>query len=150
MSVPCEVAVKCVLPVIRAMAAQQLMKEHSLKQVQAAQLLKVSQPAISHYCRKIRGKAIDLENDKEVNNLIEDMTESLAKDRLTRKELTQTICRICRTIRAKGLLCKIHKAFEPAISIETCRFCQTADQCPLTPETALRKLISHYATDLLE
>src|SRR4030067_2686342 len=127
MSVPCEVAVKCVLPVVRAMAAQQLMKIHHLKQVQAAQLLKVSQPAISHYCRKIRGKAIDLENDKEVNNLIEDMTESLAKDRLTRKELTQTICRICRTVRAKGLLCELHGKFDKTINIEECGICKAAD-----------------------
>jgi len=127
MSVPCEVAVKCVLPVVRAMAAQQLMKIHRLKQVQAAQLLKVSQPAISHYCRKIRGKAIDLENDIEVNNLIQDMTESLVKDQLSRKELTQTICRICRTIRAKGLLCRLHGKFDKTISIEECEICKAAD-----------------------
>lgn len=127
MSVPCEIAVKCVLPAVRAVAAQQLMKIHHLKQVQAAQLLKVSQPAISHYCRKIRGKAIDLENDKEVNNLIQDMTESLVKNQLTRKELTQTICRICRTIRAKGLLCKLHAKFDKTINIEECEICRATD-----------------------
>jgi predicted transcriptional regulator len=109
------------------MAAQQLMKIHHLKQVQAAQLLKVSQPAISHYCRKIRGKAINLENDKEVNNLIQDMTESLVKNQLTRKELTQTICRICRTIRAKGLLCKLHEKFDKTINSEECEICRATD-----------------------
>ena len=45
MSVPCEVAVKCVLPVIRAMVAKELKTVDGLRQVDVAKFLRVSQPA---------------------------------------------------------------------------------------------------------
>jgi predicted transcriptional regulator len=44
MLVPYEVAVKYVLPVVRAMTAKRLMAKHSLKQAEVAKLLGVSQP----------------------------------------------------------------------------------------------------------
>jgi hypothetical protein len=45
MSVPCEVAVKCILPVVRAMVAKELMTIDGLRQVDVAKFLRVSQPA---------------------------------------------------------------------------------------------------------
>jgi predicted transcriptional regulator len=127
MSVPCEVAVKCVLPVVRAMVAKELMTKHHMKQVQAAELLRVSQPAISLYCRKIRGKAINLEKDQDIKSLIRKTAEALAKNKLARKDLVQTYCRICRTIRAKGLLCRMHRKFDTTIDLENCDLCKKTE-----------------------
>jgi predicted transcriptional regulator len=127
MSVPCEVAVKCVLPVIRAMIAKELTTKHQLKQREAADLLGVSQPAISLYYRKIRGKAIDLEKDTDVRDSVENAAKSLVREELSRTDLIVTYCGICRTIRAKGLLCQLHKAFDPAIDIEKCELCFVTD-----------------------
>lgn len=123
MSVPCEVAVKCVLPVVRAMIARELTTRHQLKQVDAAKLLGVSQPAISLYYRSRRGKAIDLENDQSVKTLVAQTADSLVENRLSRTDLILMYCKICRTIRSKGLLCKLHKAFDPAMNIEECGLC---------------------------
>jgi predicted transcriptional regulator len=123
MSVPCEVAVKCVLPVVRAMIARELMYTYGLRQVEAAKLLGVSQPAISLYSRSIRGKAIDLENDGEIRLLVAHMTESLAKGPVSHRDLILMYCGICKAIRAKGLLCKLHKAFDPSVEIEKCELC---------------------------
>ena len=123
MSVPCEVAVKCVLPVVRAMVARELMNTHRLKQVEAAKLLSVSQPAISLYSRNIRGKAIDLENDSEIQILVTSMTASLVKGPVSHRDLMLMYCGICKAIRAKGLLCKLHKAFDPTVEIEKCGLC---------------------------
>lgn len=120
---PCEVAIKCVLPVVRAMIAKELITKHLMKQVDAAKLLGVSQPAISLYSRKMRGKAIDLENEAEVIKLIETIADSLAKEELSHKDFVIAFCEICRTIRAKGLMCKLHKAFDPTIDIEKCKLC---------------------------
>ena len=123
MSVPCEVAVKCVLPVVRAMIAKEFMTKYQLKQKEAARLLRVSQPAISLYYRNIRGKAIDLENDHDVRNLVSQMAESLAKGTLLHRDLISMYCEVCRTIRKKGLLCRLHKMFDPSIDIEKCELC---------------------------
>jgi predicted transcriptional regulator len=127
MSVPCEVAVKCVLPVVRAMIARELMVSHGLKQVEAAKLLGVSQPAISLYRRNIRGKAIDLENDPDVKRLVANMSESLAMGVSSHRDLIVMYCGVCRTIRAKGLLCKLHKTFDPLVDIEKCELCVASE-----------------------
>ncbi len=150
MLTPCEVAVKCALPSIRAMIANELTEKHNLKQIDAAKLLDISQPAISLYQTKLRGTALNLENDPDIAELVANHADYLVKGTEAQKEKLSSFCGICKTLRAKGLLCKIHKAFEPAISVEECGFCRTAEQCPLTPEAALKKLVAHYATDLSE
>ena len=124
MLVPCEVAVKCVLPAVRAMIAEELMTKHKLKQVETAKLLGVSQPAISLYFGKKRGKAIDLQNERDITNLVENLAASLAKGNLPPKDFISMFCEICSTIRKKGLMCKLHKAFDPTIDIEKCGICQ--------------------------
>jgi len=130
MLVPCEVATKCVLPVVRAMIAKELVTKHALKQVEVAKVLGVSQPAVSLYYREIRGRAIDLENDRAVKILIQKLTASLAEGNLSHKDFIPMFCEICRTIRAKGLMCKLHKAFDPGIDIEECELCSAiATEC---------------------
>jgi predicted transcriptional regulator len=109
------------------MIAKELTTAYRLKQKEAATLLAVSQPAISLYYRKIRGRAIDLENDLDVRKLVEKMAKSLVESKPSRRELIPMYCEVCRTIRAKGLLCKLHKAFDPAIDIDTCELCLTGN-----------------------
>lgn len=125
MLVPCEIAVKCLLPAIRAMLAQELTTEHCLKQTEAAKLLGVSQPAISLYHRRIRGKAINLEKDPEITKLIKEFANTMASssELLSHKEFIQKFCEICKLIRAKGLMCELHKIFDPQIDIEKCGLC---------------------------
>jgi predicted transcriptional regulator len=124
MLVPCEVAVKCMLPAVRALIATELMTEHKLKQTEVAKLLGVSQPAISLYNRKMRGKALDLEGDPDVTRLTDGFAASLAKGGLAREEFIPMLCEICQVIRAKGLLCSMHKIFDPSIDVENCRLCR--------------------------
>jgi len=150
MLTPCEVAVKCALPSIRAMIATELTDRYNLKQAEAAKLLDISQPAISLYQAKLRGTALNLESDPDITALVAKHADYLVKGTAAQKENLLSFCGICKTLRAKGLLCKIHKAFDPAVTTEACGFCQTAEQCPVTPEAALRKLAAHYATDLSE
>lgn len=123
MLVPCEISIKCILPAVRALIAKELMTKYELKQVEAAKLLGVSQPAVSLYYRQMRGKAIDLENDAEIMNLIENLAAFLSKGEPSHRDFIPMFCEICRAIRAKGLMCKLHKAFDPAIDIEKCELC---------------------------
>ncbi|MGB9622829.1 MAG: helix-turn-helix domain-containing protein, partial [Candidatus Bathyarchaeia archaeon] len=57
-TIPCEIAVKCLLPPVRAMIAKTLTSKYNLRQTEAAKRLGISQPAISLYEKKIRGKAL--------------------------------------------------------------------------------------------
>lgn len=132
MLVPCEVAVKCLLPSVRAMLAKELMAKHDVNQAEAAKLLGVSQPAISLYCREMRGKTINLESDRDVQELIEQLAELLANGNISHSEFIPKFCEICKAIRAKGLLCQIHKAFDPLIDVESCGLCSVTNsmRCP--------------------
>ncbi|MGC8998694.1 MAG: transcriptional regulator [Candidatus Bathyarchaeia archaeon] len=123
MLLPCEVAVKSLLPPVRAALAKHLMTKHGLKQMEAAKLLGVSQPAISLYSKKLRGKALDLEKDREIRGLIEDLADSLAKGGLSHKDFTLKFCEICKAARARGLLCAMHKALDPTFDTEKCELC---------------------------
>jgi len=125
MLAPCEIAIRCILPSVRAMIAKELMTKHDLKQAETAKLLGVSQPAISLYYRKMRGKAIDLENDLDITKLTSNLANLLTSGNLSHKDFIPVFCEICKTIRAKGLMCKLHKTFDPTIKIEKCELCST-------------------------
>ena len=130
MLTPCEVAVKCALPSVRAMVANELMTNHSLKQAEAAKLLGISQPAVSLYQQKLRGNSIDLGSDAEISAMVNQHAEALVSGTRTYEDLLLSFCEICRTIRSKGFMCKIHKAFDPAVDLDKCDFCRTADPWP--------------------
>ncbi|MBS7616980.1 hypothetical protein KEJ45_07270 [Candidatus Bathyarchaeota archaeon] len=132
MLLPCEVAVKSLLPPTRAALAKQLMTKHGFKQVEIAKLLGVSQPAISLYNHKIRGKAINLEKDKEIKKLIEDLADSLATGDMSHKDFILKFCEICKAARAKRLLCDMHKTLDPTFDIEKCELCTTVSLGCLT------------------
>jgi len=125
MLLPCEVAVKSLLPPVRAALAKQLMTKHGLKQVEAAKILGLSQPAISLYHRRRRGKALNLESEEEIRKLIEELANALASKSLSRKEFILKFCAICKTARAKGLLCQTHKALDKAFDTEKCELCMS-------------------------
>jgi predicted transcriptional regulator len=127
MLLPCEIAVKCLLPPVRATIAKTLTTKHNLTQIEVAKLLGISQPAISLYDRKMRGKAINLEKDPEITKLIENLADALVRDDLTHKDFIQRFCEICKATRAKGLLCQMHRTFDPEINVEKCEVCLSAN-----------------------
>ena len=51
MSMPSEIVTKTVLPAMRAMVTKELIEVHDLKQVKIAQLLGITQGAVSQYMR---------------------------------------------------------------------------------------------------
>jgi predicted transcriptional regulator len=112
------------------MVANELMTNHSLKQAEAAKLLGISQPAVSLYQQKLRGNSINLGSDAEISAMVNQHAEALVSGTRTYEDLLLSFCKICRTIRSKGFMCKIHKAFDPAVDLDKCDFCFTADQLP--------------------
>ncbi|MBC7131295.1 hypothetical protein H5T51_08845 [Candidatus Bathyarchaeota archaeon] len=121
----CEVAVKGLLPSIRAVLAEELTQRHNLKQTEAARILGISQPAISLYLKKLRGKAVNLEQDMEIKKLIAALADLLAEKHLSNKEFITKFCEICRIARAKGLLCGMHSTLDPNYAPENCQLCMT-------------------------
>jgi len=121
--IPCEVAVKSVIPAVRALLAKELIEKHGMKQNQVAEILGISQSAVSKYNRKVRGYVIKIEDIEEIQTPINNMITLLVKGKDQRTEFLKLFCQTCIVIRKKGLMCQFCQKADPAIEIEECAFC---------------------------
>lgn len=80
------------------MTAKQLIEKHNLNQAQAAKLLGLSQPAISLYASKMRGQALSVEGDAEIEKLVDALASFLAEDNLSYKEFIPKFCEIWKSV----------------------------------------------------
>lgn len=123
MFVPCEVVVKTILPNIRALIAKELLEKHHLKQTDIAKTLGISQSAVSMYIRRYRGASLNLKEDSEVYEKIVWLSEKFFEGNLSQMELISKVCEICRLVRSKGLLCRLHEQFIKPYEIRECSYC---------------------------
>jgi predicted transcriptional regulator len=123
MFVPCEFAVRLILPTARAFLAKELAHTYQLRQSEIASLLHVTQSAVSQYLRNKRGHTLPVEPSQRLTPIIADFAHGLITHSLTPRELVQRYCRVCHMIRAQKWLCARHKILDPTITEETCTIC---------------------------
>lgn len=114
---------RSVVPAVKALMAKELVEQHGLKQDHVAQVLGISQSAVSKYSRKVRGSVIEADKLEEVQPLIKNMTVMLMDGGHQRAEFLQLFCMACVTIRSSGIVCRFCKKSDPKIKIEQCGFC---------------------------
>ncbi len=136
MKLPCEVAVKSVVPTIRALLAKELVETHRMKQTEAAFLLGITQTAVSKYTHHVRGKGLPIEKEEEAQSLISRTAAALADGSLDKTELGRQICVTCRLVRRKRLMCKLCKRANPTLNVEECRLC-ALPSCDFSAPTSL-------------
>ncbi len=118
----CEVVVGSVLPAIRSIMTRELITKYNMTQQEAADILGITQAAVSQYNRKSRGsKAKSLENEKDIMLMIEYLTKDIVDKRIKARQINKRFCDICKKIREKQLLCELHQAMYP--SIAPCEIC---------------------------
>ncbi len=104
--IPCEIAVKSVVPAVKALMAKELVEKHGFKQGQTAELLGISQSAVSKYTRKIRGYLIRIDNVEGVQVHIDSMVMLVTSGEFDRAEFLRLFCQACEAVRRKGLMCE--------------------------------------------
>ena len=102
---PCEVGVKTVLPAIKAVMARSIVEKRGLNEKQTADILGLSQSAVSRYVGRERGNLLNLEDTTEVVTLIDQMVNYLIERPDNKTEFLKLFCQTCQTIREKGLMC---------------------------------------------
>jgi len=118
----CEVMVRDILPVIRALIAKNLMTKHGFTQQLVAKKMGTTQPAISQYRSNLRGyKTKLIRKNPEVMNIIENISEKIARDELSLHDLMLDICNLCKLIRSSGMICELHKEIMP--DLDKCSIC---------------------------
>jgi predicted transcriptional regulator len=122
---PCEVGVKTVLPAVKAIMARSIVEKHGYNEKQTANLLGLSQSAVSRYVGRERGtNLIAIENTQEVLTLIDQMIISLLKEPQDKNKVLELFCKTCTTIREKGLMCAKCQDEMPKEWAEKCFFCR--------------------------
>jgi uncharacterized protein len=120
---PCEVGVKTVLPAVKAIMARSILEKHGFNEKQTADLLGLSQSAVSRYVGRERGNLIVIE-DTDVIALIDQMVTNLIKQPDNKTDLLKLFCQTCTAIREKGLMCTHCQKEMPQAWAEKCFFCQ--------------------------
>jgi len=120
---PCEVGVKTVLPAVKAIMARSILEKHGLNEKQTADLLGLSQSAVSRYVGRERGNLIAIE-DTDVIALIDQMVTHLIKAPDNKTDLLKLFCQTCTAIREKGLMCTHCQKEMPPAWGEKCFFCR--------------------------
>ena len=123
MILPCEVAVKSVIPAIRSAIARDLTESYGLKQTEVAELLGVTQTAVSKYTSHCRGAIFEIIDVEGVQPILKETVFSLANGEMDRYELAEKLCTICGIIRRSGLMCIICKVSDPDIDSSKCVVC---------------------------
>lgn len=122
MILPCEVAVRSVIPAVRALVAKEL-GDQGLNQDEVAEILGISQSAVSKYSRKVRGCAIRVDDIEEIRPFIDGMVILLLDGTRQSAELLQLFCQACIAVRKTKLMCTFCQKSDPKIKVEECRFC---------------------------
>jgi len=118
----CEVVVASVLPAIRSVMTRELLTKYNMTQQDAADLLGITQAAVSHYNKQSRGSKVKLlEKEEDIMKMIDNLTKNIVDKKIDVKKINKGFCEICENIRKKRLICKLHEDIYP--SIAPCQEC---------------------------
>jgi len=125
MLAPCEIAVKSVIPAIRAYIAKELTQTHKMKQNDVGNLLGITQTAVSKYIGNVRGQAIRIDQTKEVQIMMNEITSKVVDGKILGPQLILEFCEVCKAARRNGLMCELCKRSDPTINVKTCLVCKS-------------------------
>jgi hypothetical protein len=125
MLMPCEVAVKSVVPSIRAFVAVELTQTYNMRQVDVAVLLGITQTAISKYTTQVRGAVLKIDQTREIQTMLKDIANKLANQEITQQDLVAKFCQVCETVRKEGIMCSLCKRSDPKLDTQTCQICKS-------------------------
>lgn len=121
---PCEVAVKSVIPAIRAYIAKELTQTYRMKQTDVAGLLGITQTAVSKYVGNVRGQALRIDRTKEIRGMMNEIASRIADKKISGPELVLEFCFVCKAVRRDGLMCMLCQRTEPLADRKSCLICR--------------------------
>jgi uncharacterized protein len=127
MLLPSEIEAKSLIPAIRAILAKKLIKEYDLKEEVVANVLGITQAAVSNYLRGTRG---DVELISKLGSLHEvmRMVDDIARDLSTNKAYTPNtmakLIELFNYMRYTFIICDVHHRIESNIDEQVCEHCK--------------------------
>ena len=122
-TMPQEIEVRYILPAIRRELARIFIQEHNLSQKEAAQVLGLTEAAVSQYQHSKRAKEVVFSN--KVVDEIRKSADRVLTDKTNKQRLIAEMYRICNLTTVKQILCDIHRAQSKELA--TCNVCFDED-----------------------
>ncbi|MCK5560822.1 MAG: helix-turn-helix domain-containing protein [Thermoplasmata archaeon] len=107
MKMPCELIVWYILPAIRSAIAENMVKEHNLKQTEVAKKLGITDAAVSQYLSSKRAKIVL--KDPKIRKQIKESTRRIVNGD-EGKVIIET-CRLCDLLKKTKLLPNLYKEY---------------------------------------
>jgi hypothetical protein len=123
MLAPCEVAVKSVIPAIRAYIAKELTNTYKMKQTDIAFVLGITQTAVSKYLSNVRGQAIRIDHSEEIRSMMNEIASRITDKEISGPQLIDEFCTVCNIVRQKGLMCSLCLRSDPLLRHKSCHIC---------------------------
>ena len=104
---------------------RRLVDRYGMTQQQAAQLLGITQPAVSKYVNNKRGVAIKLEGINHVDRAANRIAALLVSGKAEQLQIMSKLNEVSMHVRKSRLMCDLHRRLEPGVNLGHCRICET-------------------------
>ena len=129
MPVPCEIAVKSVIPAIRAYIAKELTQTYKMKQTEAAPILGITQTAVSKYVGNVRGQAIRIDHDRRIRSMMDEIALKINNQEVETPQIIMNFCAVCKAVRESRLMCELCGRTDPTLDVKACTICTNGQAC---------------------
>lgn len=117
-----EAAAKYVYPSLRRRLVEILYKK-GLTQVQVAELLHITQSAVSRYIKMNRGALVEVEKFKDIDEELMELADRILKERPNEYYIHSELMKIALKMLGKGYVCSFHSKVDPEVDPAMCNIC---------------------------
>ncbi len=118
-----EVASRYVYPSLRRRLVEILYRNHKLRQTEIANLLYITQSAVSRYLKMDRGALIDVESFGDIDMELKMLADEIIRKQPDEYNLHSRLIEISLKMLGKGYVCSFHLHIDPEIDPKNCHVC---------------------------
>jgi predicted transcriptional regulator len=117
-----EVASRYVYPSIRRRLVE-VLREKGLKQTEIAELLHITQSAVSRYLKMDRGSFIDVSKFPDIDAEVTALAEKIVQERPSEYEIHSELVKMSLEMLGRGYVCSFHSKIDPEVNPSECNVC---------------------------
>ena len=118
-----ELIYRYIYPAVRRRLAEILYYDEGLNQRQIAEILGVTQSAVSRYVDGYRGMLVDFKDYPEINNELRELAKKIVSNKIDKYIVQVEIAYIIFRSLARKRLCSLHLKVDPTIDYSKCSIC---------------------------
>jgi predicted transcriptional regulator len=117
-----ELASRYVYPSLRRRLVE-ILREKGLKQTEIAELLHITQSAVSRYLGAERGTLIDISTFPDIDGKLQALADRIITERPSEYDIHSELVKLSLEFLGKGYGCSFHSRLDPEINPAECRIC---------------------------